>query len=265
MSDYENIETSKESEKLGHIALDRPGSQNALTPDMIEEIDAAREEFESDDETRAIVFTGNGDQFSVGADVSGGMGGGDGEDPNRSGIEMSRAGQRAFGNLRASDLPIVAAVDGYALGGGLELTMGCDLRVASESAKFGLPEHNLGLLPGWGGTVRLSHLVGESVAKNIIFTAEHFSAEQMHTWGYLVDVYEDDEFEDEAMEFARGIAEGPPLSQMYTKRSMRAGANDIDAGLEVESHAFGHLLDTDDLMEGISAFYGDGEPDFQGK
>jgi enoyl-CoA hydratase/3-hydroxyacyl-CoA dehydrogenase len=178
---------------------------------------------------------------------------------------MSRAGQRAFGNLRASDLPIVAAIDGYALGGGLELTMGCDLRVASESAKFGLPEHNLGLLPGWGGTVRLSHLVGESVAKNIIFTADHFSAERMHTWGYLVDVYEDDEFEERAMAFAERIANGPPLSQKYTKRSMRAAAEDIDAGLEVEAHAFGHLLDTEDLMEGLSAFYGDGDPDFQGR
>lgn len=265
MSDYEFIEVEKESEKLGRVSLDRPDSQNALTPDMIDEIDRAREEFEADDETRAIVFTGNGDAFSVGADVSGGIGGGDDEDPNRSGVEMSRKGQRAFGNLRRSDMPVVAAVDGYALGGGLELTMGCDLRVASERSKFGLPEHTLGLLPGWGGTVRLAELVGESVAKNVVFTADHFDADQMHDWGYLVDVYDDEEFEQRAIEFAQRIAEGPPLSQKYTKRSMYAGSQSIEAGLEVEAHAFGHLLDTEDLMEGMSAFYGDGEPEFQGK
>lgn len=264
MSDYEFIEVEKESEKLGRVTLDRVDSQNALTPEMIGEIDRAREEFEADEETRAIVFTGKGDTFSVGADVSGGMGGGEG-DANRSGVEMSRKGQRTFGNLRKSDMPIIAAVDGYALGGGMELTMGCDLRVASERSKFGLPEHSLGLLPGWGGTVRLARLVGESVAKNVVFTADHFDADQMYDWGYLVDVYENDEFEQQAVDFAQRIAEGPPLSQMYTKRSMYAGAESIDAGLEVEAHAFGHLLDTEDLMEGISAFYGDGEPDFEGK
>lgn len=265
MSDYEFIEVSNETSKLGRIDLDRPDSQNALRPDMLEEIDDAREAFEADEGTRAILFAGNGDNFSVGADVSGGMGGGEDADPNRSGVEMSRAGQQVFGNLRRSDLPVVAAVDGYALGGGMELTMGCDLRVAAESATFGLPEHNLGLLPGWGGTVRLARLVGESVARNVVFTGDHFSAEQMYDWGYLVDVYPDGEFEERAVEFATDIANGPPLSQMYTKRSMLAGAQSIEAGLEVEAHAFGHLLDTEDLMEGMSAFYGDGEPDFQGK
>lgn len=264
MSEYEFIEVEKETAKLGRITLDRPDSRNALTPDMLGEIDAAREALEDDEETRAIVFLGNGDSFSVGADVSGGMGG-DGGDPNRSGVELSRHGQRVFGNLRRSDLPVVAAVDGYALGGGMELTMGCDLRVASERSKFGLPEHNLGLLPGWGGTVRLSHLVGESVARNVVFTGDHFPAERMYDWGYLVDVYPDEDFEERAIAFATDVANGPPLSQMYTKRSMRAGAESIEAGLEVEAHAFGHLLDTEDLMEGMSAFYGDGEPDFKGK
>lgn len=264
MTDYQFIEVGKETTKLGRITLDRPDSQNALRPDMLEEIDDARQSFETDEETRAIVITGNGDNFSVGADVSGGMGGDDG-DPNRSGVEMSRAGQAVFGNLRRSDLPVVAAVHGYALGGGMELTMGCDLRVAAEGASFGLPEHNLGLLPGWGGTVRLARLVGESVARNVVFTGDHFSAEQMYDWGYFVDVYPDDEFDDRAIEFATEIANGPPLSQRYTKRSMLAAADSISAGLEVEAHAFGHLLDTDDLMEGLSAFYGDGEPDFQGQ
>lgn len=263
MTDYRTLEVEKESETLGRINIDRPESMNALTPETLEELDAARAAFEADGETRAIVVAGNGDQFCAGDDVSGDLGGGD--DPNRSGVEHARLGQEVFGNLRASDMPIVAAVDGYCLGGGLELTLGCDLRVASERSTFGLPEHDLGLMPSLGGTVRLQQLVGESVAKNLVFTAEHFPAERMYDWGFLAAVYDDDEFEAEAVAFAQRVADGPPIAQKYTKRAMHAAAADMDAGLEVEAHAAGHLLDTEDVAAGLAAFQSGGEPEFEGK
>ena len=162
-------------------------------------------------------------------------------------------------------MPVVAGIDGYCLGGGMELATCADLRVASERSELGQPEHDLGLLPGWGGTQRLKHIVGEGRAKEIIFTADRFDAETMAKYGFVNEVVSNDELQDRAFELAADLAAGPPIAQKYTKRAMLAGRDDTDAGLEVESQAFGHLMNTDDLMEGITAFMGGGEPDFQGK
>jgi len=137
------------------------------------------------------------------------------------------------------------------------------MRVAGRSAELGQPEHNLGLLPGWGGTQRLRHIVGEGRAKEIIFTAERYDAERMAEYGFLNEVVE--EPTERAWELARDLAAGPPVAQRFTKRAMLAGRGDTDAGLEVESQAFGHLMNTDDLMEGVTAFMGDEEPEFEGK
>lgn len=263
-SDYEMIAVESETEKLGHIVLDRPDDMNTMTVGMAEEIGTALNEFESDEKTRAIVITGNGRAFSAGADIGEGMGD-DGGDVNRQGTESSRHGQAIFGRFRETGMPIIAAIDGFALGAGMELTMCADLRVASERSELGLPEHNLGLLPGWGGTARLQHLIGESIAKYIIFTGDRFSAERMHEWGFVHEVYDDEEFDERAMEFADGIANGPPIAQRYSKRAIHAAGESLDGGLKVEASGLGHLLDTEDLMEGMDAFYGDGEPDFKGK
>lgn len=261
---YTSIRVERESDTLGHIVLDRPEEMNTFSPAMAEELTDALSELEDDDSTRAIVITGEGRAFSAGADVGDGMDDG-GDDPTRSGVESSRHGQSVFGQFRESPLPVIAAVDGFALGAGMELTMCADLRVASESAEFGLPEHNLGLLPGWGGSARLQQLVGESTAKYIIFTADRFSAEQMQEWQYVHEVYPDDEFDERAIDFAQSIAEGPPIAQRYTKRAIHAAAESIDAGLEVEASSLGHLLDTDDLAEGMAAFSEQREPEFEGK
>lgn len=261
---HEAIRVEQESDSLGHIVLDRPEEMNTFSVSMAEEIEAALSAFETDDSTRAVVITGEGRAFSAGADVGENMDG-DTESPTRSGVEMSRRGQSVFGQFRESPLPIIAAVDGFALGAGMELTMCADLRVASERAEFGLPEHDLGLLPGWGGTARLQQLVGESIAKYIIFTADRFSADQMQEWEFVHEVYPDDEFEERAMAFAQSIAEGPPISQRYTKRAIHAAAESIDAGLEVEANSLGHLLETEDLIEGMAAFSENRDPEFEGK
>ncbi len=259
--DYETIAVEID-DRVGHLTVDRPHRMNTITTDMIEEIDDALDRLVEDDDVRSILLTGAGDRaFSAGFDASTAAAG--------SGIEaaeLSRLGQRVFGRLESIPMPVLAAIDGYCLGGGMELATCADMRLASERSQFGQPEHNLGLLPGWGGTQRLPRIVGEGRAKEIIFTAKNdYEPETMYDYGFVNEVVPTDEFEEHARELARDFAAGPPIAQKFTKRAMLAGRDDVDAGLEVESSSFGHLFTTDDLWEGLSAFQGDREPEFEGK
>ncbi|WP_075936186.1 3-hydroxyacyl-CoA dehydrogenase NAD-binding domain-containing protein [Halosegnis longus] len=259
---YSTIDLSYPGDMVGHIELSREARMNTVNPEMLEELGDALAEFEDDDEVRAVLITGKGDRaFSAGADVSSMASSASPLD----GIELSRKGQSTFGAFEESPLPIVAAIDGFALGGGFELAMCADYRLASERSELGLPEHNLGLLPGWGGTQRLQRLVGMSRAKEIIFTADRFDADTMYEYDVVNEVVENDQFEERAHELAADMAAGPPVSRALTKQVMLKGAEDLDAGLELEAQSFGHLLGTDDLMEGITAFMGDSEPEFEGK
>jgi enoyl-CoA hydratase/3-hydroxyacyl-CoA dehydrogenase len=246
---------------VGRLAIDRPHRMNTITLDMLDEIDAAIDEFVEHEGVRAVILTGAGDRaFSTGFDASTAAPG--------SGIqaaELSRKGQQVFGRFEEIDIPVVAVVDGYCLGGGMELATAADMRIASERSTFGQPEHDLGLLPGWGGTQRLARVVGEGRAKEIIFTADHYDAETMYDYDFVNEVVENDAIDDRARELARDLAAGPPIAQKFTKRAMVAGRDDIDAGLEVEAQAFGHLFMTDDLWEGLAAFQEDRDPEFEGK
>jgi enoyl-CoA hydratase/carnithine racemase len=258
--DFETLRLEQPAEYLGAVVLDRPDAMNSINDQMLEELAEAVDQLEADDEVRTVMLRGAGeDAFSAGADVQSA-----GAMDHRSAVEHSRLGQQVFGRFRDTDLPVVAAIDGHCLGGGLELSMCADLRVASAGSAFGLPEHDLGLLPGWGGSQRLQRLIGESAAKQVVFTAERFPAERMKEFGYLYEVY-DENFEEQALDFAADIAAGPPIAQRYTKRAMREGFEDIGAGLELESQAFGHLIDTEDLSAGITAFVTGDDPDFEGK
>jgi enoyl-CoA hydratase/3-hydroxyacyl-CoA dehydrogenase len=147
----------------------------------------------------------------------------------------------------------------------MELATCADLRIATPRSELGQPEHDLGLLPGWGGTQRLQRIVGEGRAKEIIFTADRFDPETMADYGFVNELVEVEEFEERAHELAADLAAGPPIAQRYTKRAMHRGQEDADAGLEIEAQAFGHLMSTDDLMEGVTAFMGDREPEFEGQ
>ncbi|WP_129113347.1 3-hydroxyacyl-CoA dehydrogenase/enoyl-CoA hydratase family protein [Halegenticoccus tardaugens] len=260
--DFETIRIEREG-RVGHVVLDRPHRMNTISAELLDDLDAAIDALEADEGVRAILITGEGDRaFSAGADVqSMAAGGADA----LAAVELSRKGQATFGKLESCDVPVVAGIDGYCLGGGMELATCADLRVASERSELGQPEHNLGLLPGWGGTQRLRHVVGEGRAKEIIFTGERFGAETMERYGFVNEVVGNDELLDRAMELATRLAGGPPIAQAFTKRAMLRGREDIEAGLEIEAQAFGHLMNTDDLMEGITAFVGDREPEFEGK
>nr|WP_277813185.1 enoyl-CoA hydratase/isomerase family protein [Haloferax sp. ATB1] len=248
---------------IGHITLDRPHRLNTISIELMDELSEALDALAEDDEVRAVLLTGAGDRaFSAGADVTSiAAGGGDAV----SGVEISRKGQQTFGKLEELDKPVIAGIDGFCLGGGMELAMCADLRIATERSELGQPEHNLGLLPGWGGTVRLQRIVGTGRAKEIIFSADRYDAETMADYGFINEVVENDDFEEQAFEYAKRFAQGPPVAQRYTKRAMHNGWEDTDSGLEVEAQAFGLLFTTSDLMEGIAAFTSDRDPEFTGE
>ena len=259
---YDTLAVTVE-DRIGHVEIDRPHRMNTISGELLDELADAIDRLDADDEVRAILLTGAGDRaFSAGADVQSMAAGG--ADPINA-VELSRQGQQTFGKLEDSDKPVVAAIDGYCLGGGMELATAADLRVASDRSELGQPEHNLGLLPGWGGTQRLARIIGEGRAKEIIFTAERYDAETLEGYGFLNDVVPADEIDERGRELAESLAAGPPIAQKYTKRAMHAGRTDGEAGLEVEALGFGHVMNTDDLMEGVTAFMGDGEPEFEGK
>ncbi len=261
--DFETIRIEYPGDMVGHLVVDRPHRMNTISTELLDELAEAIDILEADEEVRAILLTGEGEKaFSAGADVQSMAAGG--ADP-LAGVELSRKGQQTFGKLEACDMPVVAGIDGYCLGGGMELATCADLRVASERSEFGQPEFNLGLIPGWGGTQRLKHIVGEGRAREIIFTAERYEAETMADYGFVNEVVDNAALEERAMELAAQLAGGPPIAHRFTKRAMLAGRDDTDAGLEIEATAFGQLMATDDLMEGITAFMGGEEPAFEGK
>jgi len=259
---YDTINVDVLDGHVGHIELDRPHRMNTVSMEMLDELADAIDRLDEDDDVRSILLTGAGDRaFSAGADVQSAAT----NATTLDGVELSKTGQETFGKLEDSPMPVVAGIDGYTLGGGMELATAADMRVASDSSQFGQPEHDLGLLPGWGGTQRLANIVGEGRAKEIIFTAERYDAEEMADYGFVNEVTSSDELLEAATDLAQDLAAGPPIAMDFTKRAMHAGRVDEDAGLEVESQAFGHLFATEDLMEGLTAFTEDRDPEFEGK
>lgn len=217
---YDTLNVAVE-DRIGHVEIDRPHRMNTISGELLDELSDAIDRLDADDDVRAILLSGAGDRaFSAGADVQSMAAGG--ADPITA-VELSRQGQQTFGKLEESDKPVVAAIDGYCLGGGMELATATDLRVASERSELGQPEHNLGLLPGWGGTQRLARIVGEGRAKEIIFTADRYEAETLADYGFINEVVPDDELDERARELVESLAAGPPIAQKYTKRAMHAG------------------------------------------
>ncbi|MFC6719820.1 3-hydroxyacyl-CoA dehydrogenase NAD-binding domain-containing protein [Natrialbaceae archaeon GCM10025810] len=261
--DFETIAIERPTDRVAHIVIDRPDRLNTISPTVLKELDAAIDRVEASD-ARALVVSGRGGRaFSAGAQVDAVV---DTDAPQADTIETARLGQRVFGRLESMTLPVVAAIDGHCLGGGMELATCADIRVASASSGFGQPEHNLGLLPGWGGTQRLQWLIGASRAKKIIFTAEIVDAETMVEYGFVNELVDDDAaVVDRAVELADEIAAKAPVAQAFTKTAMDLGRHNVEAGLELEAQAFGALTSTDDVIEGLAAFKDDRDPEFRGR
>ena len=240
------------------ISLNRPSKLNSIVPEMLDLIGEALDRAETDPSIRCVVITGVGDRaFCAGADVS-----------FLSGLSSSEAeylheGLMTFSGDRLPK-PVVAAVNGYALGGGCELAAACDFRIASEKARFGQPEINLGLVPGWGGTQLLPRLIGVAKAKEMTMTGAMLSAEEALRAGLVNRVVAADRFEEEVKAFAATLVKGPPLALAKAKRLVNMSLA-MKAGLDAEAEAFGRLFSTGDFKEGVAAFKEKRKPEFKGE
>ncbi|ELY81339.1 3-hydroxyacyl-CoA dehydrogenase/enoyl-CoA hydratase family protein [Natrinema gari] len=239
------------------VELDRPSRMNALSEDLLSEIDDLFSSVDTD-EVRVATIEGSGDRaFSAGADISGFA------DANPTDLMDVSPG---FETVNDFPRPVVAKIDGFCLGGGLELALACDLRIATERSSFGAPEIGLGLIPGGGGTQRLTRILGETRAKELVFRGNHIDADRAADWGLINRSVEREEFDDTVGEFLDDLRNGPPIGLKVAKRVMNEGQDaSLDAALAMESQGFGLLSSTDDVLEGTAAFAEDREPEFEGK
>ena len=253
---YTTINVDHHEDGLLEIELDRPERMNALSQDLMDEVVHALETAD-EDEVRAVVFEGAGDRaFSAGADITGFAG----MDPYES--EVSEV----FEVVADYPRPTLAKIDGFCLGGGHELALACDLRVATDGSEFGFPEINLGLIPGGGGTQRAVRMLTEARAKELVFRGNRIDAETAEEWGLINRAVPESEFEDTVEAFLDDLVTGAPVALRKAKRVMNRGRDqDISAGLQLESQAFGQLLSTDDVTEGTTAFMEDRKPEFEGQ
>ena len=259
--EYESLILDRE-DSLAIITLNRPRVLNALTFGLLTELKDAVEKLEDDTDIRVLIITGAGDRaFCSGSDVNEL----DKIGPERATAYM-RLGQRAFRAIEESGTPVIAAVNGYALGGGSELAQACDLRVAAESAKFGQLEITLGSIPGWGGTQRLPRLIGPAKAKEMVFTGEMIDAQEAYRVGLVNQVCPDDELMDATKELARKIASKGPIALRVAKWAIDRGLDgSLATGLELETLGVALCTTTEDQLEGTLAFKERRPPVFKGR
>jgi len=253
---YENILLQTE-ERISIITINRPESLNALNAKTIQEISTALDQLNSDPASRAIIITGSGEKsFVAGADIKEFSDFG-----QERAEELARNGQNSlFNKIEALSKPVIAAVNGFALGGGLELAMACHIRYASENAKLGLPEVTLGLIPGYGGTQRLPKLVGKGLANEIIFSAKMIPAQRAKEIGLVNEVFPIEELLIRTKELAKTIANNSPMA--ISKAIQAVNLSDTDKGFETEIKFFGELFEMEDKKEGVSAFMEKRKPSF---
>jgi len=247
---------------IATVTLNRPEALNAFSKDVIKEILQALEDIRSDENIRVVVLTGAGEKaFSAGADIKAmaGM-------TALKARELSLMGEQLCLALENLEKPVIAALNGYALGGGLEVAMSCDIRIASENARVGQTEINLGLIPGWGGTQRLTRLIGKTKAKELVFTGRIIDAKTAEQLGILNIVVPQDKFKETVRQFALELASKAPIAVRVAKALINKGADiSLESALELEREGFGVVASTEDLKEGVSAFTEKRKPAFKGK
>ncbi len=258
---FENILLERK-DRVAILTISRPKALNALNKDTIMEIKSAVLEVKEDTDIDLLIITGAGDKsFVAGADIS--------FMQNLSAMEGRAFGalaQEAFRQIEAMEKPVIAAVNGYALGGGCELAMCCDFRIASTKAKFGQPEVGLGITPGFGGTQRLPRLVGAGMAKQMLYTADMIDAAEALRIGLVNSVVEPEELMDFVKNIAQRILSKAPVAVRLSKVAANEGMQtDIDRGMTIEADAFGLCFATDDQKEGMAAFVEKRKPQFKGQ
>ncbi len=246
-------------EPIAVVTLNRPDRMNALSEPLMEELVSALAEFDRDEKIRCIVLAGSDKAFAAGADI--------GEMASASAMEMLYARRvERWDAIRKLWTPLVAAVSGYCLGGGNELAMSCDLIVASETAKFGQPETSLGIIPGAGGTQRLTRAIGKAKAMDVILSGRFLTAEEAERAGLVARVVGPDAWLDEAKSVAREIASKGPVAQRLAKEAVnRAFDTTLDHGLEHERRLLYLAFASEDASEGLTAFGEKRPPEFKGK
>ncbi len=256
----EFVKYEKDGE-VGVITLDRPDRLNALGQDVRRELNEVLDEVEVDS-TRVVIFAGAGRAFCAGADINDLSAGQDLRSPIPDPSETPEVIKR-IGNLTKV---VIAAVHGAAVGGGCEVALACDLRIASENARFGLPEIKLGIIPGAGGTQRMPRLVGEGRAKWLMMTGEFIDAQTSLAWGLVNQVVPNDALLDEARKLAQSLVEQPPLALAFIKSAVDRGLDSsLSAGIEYEARCSYILQQTEDKAEGTKAFLEKRKPVFTGR
>lgn len=253
-----------EADRVATVTLNRPERLNSLDSQMIGELREAFSLLEADRATGAIILTGAGERaFCAGADITGF------KDVKSAltGVSLARNGQRLTLRMEEMGTPIIAAINGFALGGGMELAMAADIRIATEHAKFGQPEVNLGLMPGFGGTQRTARLLGRGMAMYLCLTAEQIDAQEALRCGLVERVTPKGGLLAEAARVAKLIASKAPLAIAAVKRAMDEGLQHAGTGpaLEIEALHFGTLFNTEDAHEGLAAFFEKRRPEFEGR
>lgn len=244
------------------VTIDRPEKLNALNADVVSELGQVFRDLREDDAVRGVILTGAGEKaFVAGADI-----GELAKMDSVSGVKVSRDGQEVFRMMERFPKPVLAAVGGYALGGGCELALACHMRLASDNARFGLPEVGLGIIPGYGGTIRLARLIGLGRAIELTLTGEQVKAERAREMGLVSGVVPREDLMDEAKKLMGTItAKGPLAVRMALESIYRALDTPTQEALDYESSLFGLLASTQDMKEGMAAFLEKRKPEFEGR
>jgi Enoyl-CoA hydratase/carnithine racemase len=258
---FENLILEKE-DYLALLYINRPKALNALNAETLYELEAAIKDVKADPDIKVLIITGAGDKsFVAGADITFMLPLSPAE-----GRFFSDVGERVMRQIELLEKPVIAAINGFALGGGCELAMACDIRLAAENAVFAQPEVGLGVIPGFGGTQRLPRLIGEGRAKELTFTADVVNAPEAYRIGLVNHIYPLDQLMDEAKKIAKKMAAKAPLAVGYAKFAINKGLQvDIDTAMSIESDMFGMCCATEDKFEGMGAFVDKRKPQFKGK
>ncbi len=259
MGEFVQIEAS---DGTAVVTITREKALNALNAGVLQELKSAFQELDRDTKIRSVIITGAGDKaFVAGADIAAMRE----MSPEEAG-QFAANGHSTMDTIAACSKPVIAAVNGFALGGGLELALSCDFIYASEKAKLGLPEVGLGLYPGFGGTQRLARAIGPAKAKELIFSARMISAQQGADWGIVNKICSPETLLDEAKKCAAEINSKGPVAVSLSKKVINEGKDEpIKAGLGIELKHFGDCFKTEDLKEGLAAFLEKRKAEFQGK
>ena len=256
---FQNLEVNFK-DKIAVVTINRPENLNALNSQTISELNNCFLDLESNPNVRAIVLTGAGNKaFVAGADIKEFA-----DFSEEEGKALAQEGQeKLFSRIEQLNTPVIAAINGFALGGGLELAMACHIRLASNNAKMGLPEVTLGLIPGYGGTQRLAQLIGRGRAMEMILSANFIDGKQAYVFGLVNNVVSEQMLLMEALKLAIKISKNSPIAVKSAIKAMNAGFDKNQNGFEVEVNEFGKCFGTNDFKEGVDAFLNKRKPEFK--